>query len=196
MESMLERQLKGSIAMLTPAQKEKALAAVDERVEIAEHLASERENAGETSLAQWYLSKLGECDAMEERVKEQATRILAGINARRRALEWKWGREFRAQVERDLANQKGKKKSVDYLTGRAGFRAAGERLVIKDAEALEKWCGENYPEGLKLSLSASKIKEYIKESGEVPPGAEFVPKQERFYPSVENALLTEGDDDE
>ncbi len=79
-------------------------------------------------LPQWYLGCLDQLDALDKRVKEQARILAHQIEARRKALQWKWGLEFQAQVHRDILAQGGKKKSVDYLTGRAGCGSLAVRL--------------------------------------------------------------------
>lgn len=178
--------------MTTDTENTQALAPVDERAELAAEIAADPQRE-RMSFPEWYLAVLGNCDAAEERLREQYNRMRAAIDARRKALEWRFGSAFRAQVEADLAAQKGKKKSVSYLTGNAGFRKTRGRLIFKDGEALKVWCAENLPDGLKLELSKTAISEHIKVTGEVPPGAEWEPESDKFYPAVERPELTEED---
>jgi hypothetical protein len=147
-------------------------------------------------LAPWYLRKLAELDAAEAMIDEQAKRMKSQIGARRKALEWKWGEPFRAQVDADIQAQGGKKKSVDYLTGRAGYRAVGGRpkvTITDEAQAIaaaERAC----PAAVKKSLLLTPLLDHVKATGEVLPGTDYTvtPKEERFYPTTGLMELTTG----
>lgn len=160
------------------------LATQDERAELAAQMEQERRvDPHGMNLQEWYLAQEGRDDAMEALIKKQADRMLAAINARRRAREWRWGREFRARVEEDLAEQKGRKKSVNYITGTAGFRKVQGKVHIVDAAKLKDWAVANLPDALSLDLHVTPIKKYIEDSGDIPPGAEWTPPADRFYPA-------------
>ena len=143
-------------------------------------------------LPPWYLGRLAEFDALREVVKVQCNKMLAQVAARQKALEWKWGQQFQAQVNQDLQAQGGKKKSVDYPTGRAGFRSTGGKptLVIRDEDealaAAEVVC----PDAVKRTLRKAELKEFLA-AGNTLPGAELQPTEKRdtFYPTVEQPAL-------
>lgn len=166
------------------------LAIPDERAVLAAQMEQERRvDAHGMTLPEWYLAQEAKDSAMEEMVRRQAERIIAGINARRKAREWRWGSEFRRQVEQDMANQKGKKKSVNYITGTAGFRMVPGKVHIIDAAALKDWAVANLPDALSLDLHVTPIRKHIEESGEVPPGAEYTPPHDKFYPAAAGPML-------
>lgn len=157
--------------------------------ELAAEIPALEAQRGRENLPTWFLGQQAMLDALAERVKEQSAVMLRQIETRRRALNWKWGLEFSRQVADDLAAEKGKRKSVDYATGRAGFRATPGKLTIVDAEQLRAWCEAHYMDGLKLEISKSAIDRYFKDTGEVPPGCHYSPPGDRFYPSVEVPVL-------
>ena len=164
---------------------ETPLAHPDERAELAAELCEQREH--DLPLTVWYLKVLAECEFMEDRIKEQAEKMLSAITARRRALEWRFGREFREMVERDLAQQKGKKKrSVEYLTGRAGFRTLPGKVFVQNKEELVNWCAINLPKAVPMEpvLHVTPIMEHFDATGEIPPGCDILAKRDKFYPST------------
>lgn len=141
-------------------------------------------------LPTFYLGKLAEFEAVEEAIREQAKAMLGAIQSRRRALAWALGAKFKLAVETDLKRQTGKKKSVDYITGRAGFRATQPSLSILDEPALKDWCLNHCEAALELKIQrTTPIKEYIKKTGEVPPGAHWKDAEDRFYPSIDAEAL-------
>lgn len=166
------------------------LGPVDPRAELAAEIAAQRDDS--LGFPEWYLSEMGKCDFMELRIKEQAEKMLAEIDARRKALEWKYGQDFRAQVERDLAEKnRGKSKqarSVKYLTGTAGFRTTPPKLIVTNDKALMDWAAINVPEAVKLEpkLHLTPVKRYIESGGEQPPGCIYQGKGQRFYPTALN----------
>lgn len=135
-------------------------------------------------LTDWYMAREAEDDALEERIKEQAARLLAHVQARRNARRYLYGQEFRRLVEADLAKDP-RRKSVDYGYGRAGTRKTPGKLHFIDAEKLIAWAGENLPEAVKLEARKTPVVEWIKATGEVPPGVEWEPPQEKFFPATE-----------
>ena len=91
-----------------------------------------------SSLPNWFIGKLADIDAASKRITEQAAAMQAQLVTARKAVWWKYGREFQSQVASDLHAQGGKKKSVSYLQGNAGYRSTGGKpqLVIDNEAAL------------------------------------------------------------
>ncbi|NLX97577.1 MAG: hypothetical protein GXY83_15525 [Rhodopirellula sp.] len=177
------------------------LAAVDVAMEELEVLLADanREAQVETNwLAPWYLRKMAELEAAESLIKEQSKRMLAQVAARRKALEYQWGQAFKAQVDADLAEQGGKKKSIDYMTGRAGYRSSGGKpqIVIEDENAAIEAAEMACPDAIKRTIIKSVLQAYVESTGEEIPGTKLIttPKVEHFYPALTYMALTkEGD---
>ena len=156
-------------------------------------------NAPMAWLPQWYLGELAALKAAKDVLTVQYNKMLAQIAAREKALDWKWGRDFQAQVQRDLDVQPGKKRSVDYLTGRAGFRKSGggaKLLVSNEVRALNA-AHDAYPELLSEKLDRKAVKQHLEQGGELP-GATLVQTDAKnnFFPSVTQPLLEQGDTDD
>ena len=148
-------------------------------------------------LPDWYLRKLLELDAAERVVKAQAQRICRQFAAARKALEWKYGRQFQAQVNQDILSRGGTKKSVDYLFGRAGFRrkAVVSRVVVDDEDKALAAAEFLLPDAVTRKLKPSVVLKYTKTTGEVLEGThlEQTEEEERFYTQVNTKALEEGD---
>lgn len=80
-------------------------------------------------------------------------------------------------VKESLAG--GKKKSLSFLGGKAGFRTTPQTVTITDEAALIEWAEKNAPEAVKKTISKTAIAPYVK--GGIVPGAELVDGEERFY---------------
>ena len=176
----------------------------------AELLDAEFTRRGDTNIAEMFLEKLAALDAVDAKVEEQIDRIKRQQLAKRKALWWNYGNEFEAQVRREIAAQGGKKKSRDYVHGRAGLRKTGgkETVIVEDEDAATNAAELLCPEAVKRSLSKAKLLKHIKDTGEVLPGTriETTPTKDDFYPkrpdgmpeleSDEQHLLEKGSDDD
>ena len=162
------------------------------------HLEAEWDNrigkgtfAESDELATWYLGKVNEIEHAKETIKAQAAAMLQQLDNRMAGLQYRWGGQFRAVVDRKLHMNGHKKKSVDLLTGRAGYRTSPDKVEIVDGEAAAEWCAFQCPEALGTTIKrTTPIKEHIKATGEVPPGIRYVEKQENFYPAITRHQLT------
>jgi hypothetical protein len=150
--------------------------------------AEEHAQPGEMAwLPVFYLSQLTQLDAAEEVIKKQAHRLLNEIDTRRKALRWRYGQPMQAQVELDLAKQRGKKRSVSYPTGTAGFRASGGREhVVVENEVMAIGHAESIcPAAVVVHkhLLVTKVLEHTKATGEIIAGTkiETTPKVDNFY---------------
>ncbi len=188
---------------------------------IAADFQAEGDSVEQDRYCEWYMQKLFEIDAVEERIKEQYQIMLRELQTRRKALQFKCGQNFRQRVEAMLlANGRKKdgslkKKSVNLLTGKAGYRSSRPTVEFIDEEAAKKWAVKNLTVGQlfdatssvdKVPLVIECIKEYglekaikslnktpflehFMETGELPDGVEFVETQDKFYPQVKDMEL-------
>jgi len=144
-------------------------------------------------LPNWYLGKLAAIKAKNALLKEQYQIILRSYENDQRQLEYRWGDEFKATVLDDLAQQKGSKRSVDYLQGRAGLRKGKDSLAVLDEAKAIAWAKDNsLPEAVKTTESILKtpLLEQFLSDGLVPDGCEFVSAADAFYPAPSRPLLT------
>ena len=138
-------------------------------------------------LPEWYLKKLVEHEAARQAIKEHSAKLLAQVDARDNALKWKWGQKVEVQVNKDLQVQGGKKRSVQYATGRAGYRkvAGGEKVLVDDEDVAMKHAAKSCPAAIKVErrILPSELKKLLKDTGEVLPGThiETTASEDRFY---------------
>lgn len=163
-----------------------------ERAEIVEQLQADPRR-GQMSFPEWFLAVDSELELAEQRIKEQAAKMIAFVQARRKALHWKCGQDFREAVDKDIVAQSSKKRSKDYLTGRAGYRTAPAKVLVLDSKKLIDWCALNLPEAVPMEprLHLTPLKAYIESTGETPPGCDFRKPELRFYPSMAQGQIAE-----
>ena len=156
-------------------------------------------NAPMAWLPQWYLGELAALKAAKDVLTVQYNKMLAQIAAREKALDWKWGRDFQAQVQRDLDVRPGKKRSVDYLTGRAGWRKSGggAKLLVSNEKAAISEAAAMCPEVIRHSLDKAALKAKLQDGLKIV-GAKLVQTdaKDNFFPSVTQPLLEQGDTDD
>lgn len=76
------------------------------------------------------------------------------------------------------------KKSFDFLYGVCSFKKQQDQYEWPDSDdaVLLKWCEyNNVGVNIKVTISKSAIKMYIKDTGEIPPGITVTPGVEKFY---------------
>jgi len=151
----------------------------------AEH--ARKSSGGEMSwLPNWFLDKLEEFKAARARLKANYELLCNGVAQMEKGLWWKWGREFMAQTNSDIAEQAGKKKSKRYLHGTAGHRTTGGKdIIVIDNEQSAVAAATLYcPEAVKTTLLKTPLIEYATETGEALAGThlETTEKVEVFFP--------------
>lgn len=171
----------------------------------------------------WYLKQVNYNKTDREKVAEMSAVMLREIDAREKALQYVHGQDFRNRVGNKIKQQPGKKKSVNFLMGTAGFRAGRESLAVNDMERLAKWLHQKDNEELALEcvndvkLTETTIKilwatigeiwsqavagvrktpliKYLKQTGDTPEGCELMAPQESFYPWTKTPALPMPDD--
>lgn len=136
----------------------------------------------------WYLGKVNQFDDAEARIKAGYATIMRQLKAARMALARDHGTKFKSSVDTLIKRQGGKKKSVDVLTGKAGYRQSSESLKVIDEAAAVEWATEHCPDALDVKLArTTPLLKHVKENGgEVPPGCEHVPADNKFFPQIES----------
>ena len=153
----------------------------------------------------------------------KAIKYRAGELCGRLARELEWLKStFGQAVEKEcfdmVLEQSGKKKSINFLTGTAGFRTLKDKLVIDDMRALLDWA--THPEnatsvqpedyvgkvdvrkavaGMSLEevrecatdLKVTPFGDYFGETGEIPPGCHIEKGSEKFYTKPNKLKLGE-----
>ena len=156
----------------------------------------ERDEGG-LSLTEFYLKTWTEIDQTEERVRNQFGIIIKQLKNRRRGLTYALASRVQQDVRKQLDKQRGKKKSLDTLYGRVGFRNSKGTVSVTDRDAFFDWLDSQEPEIRNkldecISRKVSKttpIRNYIEDTGEVPEGISFIPASDKFYPMAEMPRL-------
>ena len=168
-----------------------------------------RVTTSEDWLPEWFMARTARLKGAREAIKKRYREMMDHLDAEERALHYKWGKEFKQQIDDKLALQGSKKKSVNFLTGRAGYRTAKGTILIENNEAAKIWAVANMTdEELTAAISnmnktpfIDRVKpetkvnmdtgeEYTK-ANDVPDGCKYIPTHEKFYPSPPIKLLTE-----
>ena len=112
---------------------------------------------------------------------------------------WKFGALVEGIVRRMVVDQGGKRKSVNFLTGRAGFRTKKPTLNVVDEEAFKAWYFEQ-PDDIRKELAdcfdmklarKTPVVEYHNSTGDIPAGCEMVEAHDAFYPTSDVPALEE-----
>lgn len=73
------------------------------------------------------------------------------------------------------------KKSLDFLTGSAGFRKGKAKIEVEDEEKAIRACNElSIKTIIKVSVSKSAVMDYVKNGGNAPDGTKYVEGDESF----------------
>jgi phage host-nuclease inhibitor protein Gam len=133
---------------------------------------------------EWYVGEWDKLDHIESRIKEQSQKMLCEIDTARKSLQYLNGDEFKQRAQAMLDEVEGKKKSINLFTGTIGYRTNPARInIVNESEALA-WSEKELPTAVKTEKSILKkpVMDYIKTTGEIPPGCELIESFEKFYP--------------
>lgn len=102
---------------------------------------------------------------------------------REQFLMHRFGMELEEWTRQQIASKYGKRRSVHLPAGMLGFRTAPAKLVIADEPKLLAWCRQRLPTAVKVveSILKSEVGAYVKESGEIPDGAELAGGGDKFF---------------
>lgn len=137
-------------------------------------------------LPDWFLGKLVGIEGLRAAIKKQQVELLKACELAERALKRRWGAQFQALVESELARSP--KKSISYGTGKAGFRMTRPKLKItNEQEALES-CRKLCPDAIaraeyvKAGVALAALGPIIEKTGEEPEGFCYIAASNAFYP--------------
>jgi len=134
--------------------------------------------------AEWALSKLGNWDAEEKRIKAQAQAMLNRIATDRDKFLSRFEADLEAFAKAQIEAAGGKRKSVDTLQGTLAFRKVPPQLAVVDREAALAYARQHAPTAVAEVLNATEYRESallaLQQNGEVLPGMELKPERESF----------------
>jgi len=180
-------------------ERDEILAILEQEFAMAQR--REPQEDGLAWLPEWFLGKRGRFADARKAITERYRQYIAHIDAEERALWYRWGDDFYMVVGEDLDRQGGKKKSVKYLTGQAGYRKTKGSLEIVDMQAAKRWAAEHLSHAQLVaaisSLNKTQLLEAVEweeevdpETGEVfvrptnvPDGCTLTPPGDTFYPA-------------
>ncbi len=133
--------------------------------------------------ANWVLRKIIEARAYREHVAKWAAAETVRAERQEAFLLHRFGSELESWAREQIGKQHGRRRSLALPAGILGFRQEPMKLLVLDERALVGWCRAHLPVAIKAteSLLKSEIQSYIKQSGEVPAGAEIGGGSERFF---------------
>jgi hypothetical protein len=147
--------------------------------------------------ANWVVRKIVEARAYADRVK-----IWAELECRRAKREEefflrRFGVELEAWARLQIAQQHDRRRSVSLPAGVVGFRKVTNRLSIIDEKRLLFWCRQHLPSAIRTIESVPKtpLMDYLKATGECPPGTQLHGGDERFHITAKNLEINEGGHD-
>ena len=117
----------------------------------------------EPELVEFVLKQAVQLKAVLGVLKEQHAKRVAEVNAQLKSLDWLYRSRLEAQVKLDLKAQGGKKKSVNYAHGKAGWSKRTSKVVV-DEEAAIAWAIFEAPDAVKTTQALLK--------GNLPKGVE------------------------
>lgn len=139
----------------------------------------------------WLIRRRGELDGEIARVRAARDQEVAELDLRAQTLvtrvqaeldrldQW-YGWQAEAFVSAEIKGKK--KRSVPTLWGTAGYRKTQGSLKIEDMEQAVAFAREN---GIEVkvveSVNRTPLKKHLKATGEIPPGTEYEPPEDKFY---------------
>lgn len=137
---------------------------------------------------EWYLRKLANLDAEKERIEAQAALMLRQLESDRNSLVSRYQSQFENLVRTELEAAKGKRKSVVFFNGTAGFRTVPPRLVVSSEADLQTTARAVLPSAFttetveKFDKAAFRAHAtaHFEATGEVLPGLERTEERQEF----------------
>lgn len=175
-----------------PDEKTTELAEKDPILLALEEEFSRIDKEQEYSFQNRYLAEFNSIEACKSALKHQYGVMLKELAARKTVLQYHWHDAFKQAVKEDLAKpENSKKKSVNYLQGRAGYRKSKLHLLVNDEAAAIDWALENDCEGAVDTTLRYKILllEKYQADGKVPDGCDVIQPKESFFPMAARPVL-------
>ena len=197
----------------------------DLMVEIFETTKQETALVKPDRLTEWYIDQFAQAKELKERIKKQTAIMLKEVDRRVEAIQYFCGSDFHERVDRDLYAETNvkkdgtlRKKSINYHTGKAGYRKSPERIKIVDEEKAKEWMFDGLPYDLFFEaihvkktmalarliydnvmldvvdgLNSKPFLDHLEATGELPDGCEIVESKDVFFPAVKAKELKEGE---
>ncbi len=153
--------------------------------------------AGETGmewLPEWYTRYQGEVEDSLNRLEAGYLKAKTQLENEITALNFRWGRDLRVEIDKQFSEGDGKKKSIRNLFGKIGYRKVPGRIsvVIDDMGRAVKQAEEICPQAIKKSLSKTVLKAAYEQDGLELDGTriETSTEYQKFYVTPEQKLLT------
>ncbi|MBB6054119.1 host-nuclease inhibitor Gam family protein [Armatimonas rosea] len=143
----------------------------------------------------WFLSKLADFDAEEQKIKTRAAQIIAQMEAMiarnktdRDAFQARFYQQFQQFVAQEIAADRKGRKSIIFFNGTAAFRTVPPALVVESPQdalttaravcpsAITKEEREKFDREAFLAYA----KAHFESTGEILPGLKRTEEQERF----------------
>ena len=143
-------------------------------------------------LPEWFMKKVTQNEAMIDQVKKQSRRIVRQLQSELSALQYRFGDTFKDMITDRILAKHGEKKSVDLMSGRAGYRKKPATIYVTDEKALVEWFNAQSVEtrnqiqdcfDLRFARKTPILK-YVRETGNLPDGVEFLDERDEFYPQL------------
>lgn len=134
--------------------------------------------------ANWLIKKINECRAYARRCADWAEREQRRAQHEEEFFWARYGAQLRAYIQRKIAEQGGRRKSVSLPAGTAGFRKEAAKIVIDDELAVLAWAKACQPALITVveKLSKSALNAHVESTGELPDqGVHVELEHEKFY---------------
>ena len=134
--------------------------------------------------ANWVIRKIISARAYSERCEKWCKRETARAQREEQFFMWRYGQQLIDWVTRRISEQGGRRKSVCFPAGVAGFRHEPEKLIVENEQAVIEWAKAN---NLKITstierLCKSDLNAHVKATGELPDcGVRLEASKERFF---------------
>jgi len=127
--------------------------------------------------------KIVEVRAYGNRVREWAAAELRRAEREETSFLYRYGQQLEQWAQRQLEAHGGPRKSINLPGGTLGFRSEPPRLEVTDEDALLHWCKARLPSAVATveHVLRNVVKERIRDTGELPEGAEVAGGGERFF---------------
>jgi phage host-nuclease inhibitor protein Gam len=134
--------------------------------------------------ANWVTRKITEARAYARRCEEWCEREKVRAKRTEDFFLWRFGSQLVQWAGARIAEQGGRRKSVNLPAGTLGFRHEPPKIIVDDEAAVVEWCKKHHPELLIVVAKVSKanLNDHIQSSGEMPDrGVHMEPEREKFF---------------
>lgn len=138
------------------------------------------------SAALWYLRKLANLEAECQRVKRQAERLVAALDAEAESLKRVYQGELEHWAREELAKKGNRRKTLHTLQGTLRFRHVPARLSLEENGNALRFAADHFPalvitrQELDRAAYLDEAKRRLEETGELLEGIERIPEREAF----------------